>query len=161
MAELNSVNLSQTTNFRLFQTKRICGQQYWIWWKWQKVLQLSRKHLEKEKLLFKSNFSFSYSVFKRFVLQTRKNQGLLRKGFISALILQQMNCITSTGCCQAVLCHLSVQATKRLLCMVFNFISNSISVKSRWPVHLSMLSWSSFNQYSTQYYFQATGCFYT
>ena len=29
-------------------------------------------------------------------------------------------------------------------CMVFNAILNSISVISRWPVHLSMFSWSSF-----------------
>ena len=34
---------------------------------------------DKEKLLM-SNFSFSRSVFKRLVLQTRKNQGLFRKG---------------------------------------------------------------------------------
>ena len=31
---------------------------------------------EKEKLLVTSNFSFTRSVFKRFVLQTRKNKGL-------------------------------------------------------------------------------------
>ena len=34
---------------------------------------------EKEKLLIMSNFSFSHSVFKRLVLQTRKNQGLFGK----------------------------------------------------------------------------------
>ena len=32
-----------------------------------------------EKLLVTSNFSFSYSVFKRLALQTRKNQGLFGK----------------------------------------------------------------------------------
>ena len=37
---------------------------------------------EKEKLLVMSNFSFSHSVFKRTVLQTRKNQGLFGKGLI-------------------------------------------------------------------------------
>ena len=31
---------------------------------------------KKEKLLIMSSFSFSYSVFTRLVLQTRKNQGL-------------------------------------------------------------------------------------
>ena len=36
--------------------------------------------LEKEKLLVTSNFSFSHSVLKRLVLQTRKNQGLFGKG---------------------------------------------------------------------------------
>ena len=35
---------------------------------------------EKEELLVTSNFSFSPSVFKRLVLQTRKNQGLFGKG---------------------------------------------------------------------------------
>ena len=35
---------------------------------------------EKEKLLVSSNFSFFHSVFKRPVLQTRKNQGLFGKG---------------------------------------------------------------------------------
>ena len=47
---------------------------------------------EKEKLLIMSNFSFSHIVFKRLVLQTRKNQGLFGKGsrcclqFVSILI---------------------------------------------------------------------------
>ena len=35
---------------------------------------------EQEKLLVTSNFFFSHSVFKRLVLQTRKNQGLFGKG---------------------------------------------------------------------------------
>ena len=35
---------------------------------------------EKEKLLVTSDFSFSHSVFKRLVLQTRKNHGLFEKG---------------------------------------------------------------------------------
>ena len=35
---------------------------------------------EKKKLLVMSNFSFSRRVFKRLVLQTRKNQGLSGKG---------------------------------------------------------------------------------
>ena len=35
---------------------------------------------EKEKLHVTSNFSFSHSVFKRLVLQKRKNQGLFGKG---------------------------------------------------------------------------------
>ena len=35
---------------------------------------------ESEKLLVTRNFSFCRSVFKRLVLQTRKNQGLFGKG---------------------------------------------------------------------------------
>ena len=40
---------------------------------------------EKEKLLVTSNFSFSHIVFKRLVLQTRKNQGLFGKGLRSSV----------------------------------------------------------------------------
>ena len=43
--------------------------------------------------------------------------------------------------------------------MRFNAVFNVLSIISRRPVHLSMLSWSSFNQYSAQYSFQATGSF--
>ena len=37
---------------------------------------------EKEKFLVTIIFSFYYSIFKRLVLQTRKNQGMFRKGLI-------------------------------------------------------------------------------
>ena len=40
-----------------------------------------------------------------------------------------------------------------LYCMVFNAVFNSISIISLRPVHLSMLSCNSFNQYSSQYFF--------
>ena len=36
----------------------------------------------KEKLVVTSNFSFSHSVFKRLILQTRKNKSLFGKGLI-------------------------------------------------------------------------------
>ena len=42
--------------------------------------------------------------------------------------------------------------------MVLNAVLNSISVISQRPVHLSMLSWSCFNQYSAQNSFQSTDC---
>ena len=44
--------------------------------------------LEKEKLLIMSNFSFSFSVFKGLVLQTRKNLGLFGIELTSSLFLQ-------------------------------------------------------------------------
>ena len=47
------------------------------------LVKMGRKHCgEKEKLLVTSNFSFSHSVFKRLVVQTRKNRGLFGKGLI-------------------------------------------------------------------------------
>ena len=39
----------QMTNFGLFQTERVCRQQFWIWWKWKKVLQKGRKHCGKRR----------------------------------------------------------------------------------------------------------------
>ena len=69
------------TDFRLFQTERVCRRQFQIGYKWQKVHPNRQKTLwEKEKLLVTSNFSFSHSVFKRLILQTHKNQGLFGKG---------------------------------------------------------------------------------
>ena len=43
-------------------------------------LDVSKTLWEEEKSLFTSNFSFSHNVFKRLVLQTRKNQDLFGKG---------------------------------------------------------------------------------
>ena len=78
---LSGPKFCRVENFRLFQTQRLCRRQFQIWWKWRKVIQKVRKHCGgKEKLLFMSNFSFSYSVFKRLVLQTRKRKVCLGKG---------------------------------------------------------------------------------
>ena len=70
------------TNFRLFQTKRVCRRQFQIWRKWQKVIQTSRKHWEKEKLPITSNFSFSQSFLKRFVSKGRQKVSLCGNGLI-------------------------------------------------------------------------------
>ena len=50
----------------------------------------NRKQQEKEILLVTSDFSFSHIVFKRLVMQTCKNQGLLGKGLMSTLTFSQM-----------------------------------------------------------------------
>ena len=42
-----------------------------------------------------------------------------------------------------------------------NAVFNIISVISRRQVRLSMLSWSSLNQYASKYSYQDTGCFPT
>ena len=44
-----SLTFSQTTNFRLFQTERVCRRQFQVWWKWQKVLQMVRKRCGKRR----------------------------------------------------------------------------------------------------------------
>ena len=79
--------LSQMTYFRLFQK----GLQTTIS-NLMKVEEKSPNGLktlwEKEKLHVTSNFSFSHNVFKRLVLQTRKNQGLFGEELILYLICQ-------------------------------------------------------------------------
>ena len=39
----------QMTNFRLFQTERVCRRQLQILWKWHKVIQTGRKHCGKRR----------------------------------------------------------------------------------------------------------------
>ena len=39
----------QMTNFRLFQTERVCRWQFQIWRKWQKIIQTGRKHCGKRR----------------------------------------------------------------------------------------------------------------
>ena len=57
-----------------------------IWRKWQQFIQTGRKTLcEKEKLLVRSNFSFSHSVFKRLVSQGRQKVSLCGTGLKMAL----------------------------------------------------------------------------
>ena len=62
---MNNVLLThyQTTNFRLFQTKRVCRRQFQIWRNWKKVIQTGRKHC-------------SRSVFKMLVSQGRQTVSL-------------------------------------------------------------------------------------
>ena len=72
---------TRLTNFRLFQTENILQTTISNLMKMAERSQNRSKTLwEKEKLLVTSNFSFSHSVFKRLVLQTRKDQGLFGKG---------------------------------------------------------------------------------
>ena len=68
----SSVSLThyQTTNFRFFQTERVCRRQFQIWRKWQKVIQTGRKHCGKRRncsLLAISPFPtvFSKGLFPR------------------------------------------------------------------------------------------------
>ena len=42
-----TLTLSQTTNFKPFQTAGVCWRQFQIWWKWQTILQTGRKHSRK------------------------------------------------------------------------------------------------------------------
>ena len=93
---------------------------------------------EKEKLLITSNFSFSHSVFKRLVLQTRKNQGLFGKGLTDI-----QNVLYKDGLL--------------IYCMVFNtffniiYISYIMAASSHMHLFLELCL--------AQYSFLATCCF--
>ena len=74
------LTLSQTTNFRFFQTEKSLQTTILILMKMAESSPNEKKRLwEKEKLLVTSNFSFSHSVSKRLVQQTHKNQVLFGK----------------------------------------------------------------------------------
>ena len=71
----------QTTNFRLFQTERVCRRQFQIWRKWQKVIQTGRNHTGKRRnCSLWANFSFSHSVFKTLVSQGGQKVSLCQSG---------------------------------------------------------------------------------
>ena len=76
----NGLTLSQTTNYRLYQTERVCRRQFQVSCKWQTVPQTGRKHCRKRRNCSLRAISSFPSVFKRLFLQTRKNQGLYGKG---------------------------------------------------------------------------------
>ena len=81
--ENDNLTLSQTTHFRQLQTEFADNNLKFdengrMLSKWVKNTQW-----EKENLLVTSNLSFSHAVFKRLLMQTRKNLGLLGKGLSS------------------------------------------------------------------------------
>ena len=84
--------LSQTTNFRLFQTERVCRRQclkttvLYLIKKWKKVLQHGRKHCGEWRNCSLRAISPFPTVFSKDLncLQTRQNQGLFGKRFKDA-----------------------------------------------------------------------------
>ena len=78
------------TNFRLFQTERVCTGQFQTWWKWQNVFQTGRKHCGKRmNCSLRAIHPFPAVFSKRLALQTRKNQGLVGKGLTPFLTVFQ------------------------------------------------------------------------
>ena len=76
-----TLTLSQTTNFRLFQTERVCRRQFQIWWKWQKALEMGRKHCgKKEKLLIWAISPFPTVFSKDLYCRHVKTRACLGKG---------------------------------------------------------------------------------
>ena len=61
------ITLSQTINYRLIQTERVCRRQFQIWWKCQKVLQMGRKQYEKRRNRSLRAISLFPAVFPKFL----------------------------------------------------------------------------------------------
>ena len=75
------LTLSQTTNFRSFETEKNCRWQIHIWRKWQKVFQMVRKHCGKRRNCSLRAISPFPTVFsKDLYCRHIKNQGLFGKG---------------------------------------------------------------------------------
>ena len=72
---VNTLTHYQTTNYRLLQTKKVCRQQFQIRRKWQKVIQMGRKHCGKRR-------NCSHSDFKRLVSKRRQKVLLCENGLI-------------------------------------------------------------------------------
>ena len=75
------LTLCQTTNFRLFQTDRVCRRQSQFRSKWRKVLQIGRKHCVKRincslRVIYPLSTVFSKDFYRRHV----KNRACLGKG---------------------------------------------------------------------------------
>ena len=80
---LNSSNLtlSQTTNYRLYQTERVCRRQFQISCKWQNVPQTGRKHCGKRRnCLLRAISPFPTVFSKDFSCRHVKTRAYLGKG---------------------------------------------------------------------------------
>ena len=72
-----SLTLSEMTNFRLFQTERVCRWQFRIWWKLQKVLQTGRKHCGKGEIARYEQFLLFPQCFQKTCTADTKKPGLV------------------------------------------------------------------------------------
>ena len=76
------LTLSQTTNFRLFQTERVSRRQFQIWWKWQKVLQTSKKPGKRINCSLRAIYPFPTVFSKDLYSRHVKTRACLGKGWM-------------------------------------------------------------------------------
>ena len=147
-----NLTLSQTTNSRLFQTERVCRRQFPNWWKWQKIFPTCRKHCGKRRNCSLRAISPFLTVFKRLVLQTRKNQGLFGKGLNSEkLWTNNIRCKKSFLCVEQWLQErkthfkkVAIISNRKILTGAFNWIVRSSSVLT--DKYLAVLSYLVYSQ---------------
>ena len=88
-------NHYQTTNFRRFQTERVCRRQFQ---KAEGYPNRQKTLWEKEKLLVTHNFSFSHSIFKGLVSQGRQKVSLCGNGLSRKYLETSPNISSSRAC---------------------------------------------------------------
>ena len=100
LSSVNALNHYETTNFRPFQTERVCSRQFQIGRKWQKVIQMGRKLCGK-----KGEISpFSHSVFKRLVSQQRQKVSLCGNGLTLLTKWQDFRLVQNESICRHIKC---------------------------------------------------------
>ena len=96
---------SKTTNFRLFQTQKVCRRHFRSDENGSKLSKRVENTVEKEKLLVTSNFSFSHSVFKRIVSQGSQKVSLCGNGLRNEeIVVCKCNEILVCKCSETVVC---------------------------------------------------------
>ena len=95
------------TNFRLFQAEIVCRRQFQIDENGRKFARWVENTVEKGEIAVTSIFSFSHSVFKRLVPQTRKNKGLFGNGLRRNFWLVFLPSLASQKLCYFQMCKTS------------------------------------------------------
>ena len=98
VAYIFSLTLFHTTNFRLFQTKRLCRRKFKIWWKWQKVLQTGGKQRGKRRnCSLRAISPFPTQSFQRICSADTLNRGLFGKVLRHLLARRGLNTLTANA----------------------------------------------------------------
>ena len=81
--ENDNLTLSQTTHFRQLQTERVCRRQFQFDANGRMFSKLVKNTVGKGEFAHYEQFILSHTVFKRLLMQTRKNLGLFGNGLSS------------------------------------------------------------------------------
>ena len=103
---------------------------------------------EKEKLLVTSNFSFSHSVSKRFVIHTCKNQGLFGKGLTPYYTIPHFDALKIYSCgkhCEKRR-YCLLQAISSFLTMFSTLYGNHFPFKMHFNFNMSSANCFSLDQ---------------
>ena len=71
------LNISQTTNFRCFQTEIVCRRQFQIWWKWQKFSKLVENTVGKGEIVCYEKFLIFPQCFQKTCTADTQKPGLV------------------------------------------------------------------------------------